>query len=203
MVLAFTVSADTEIWSNIQNTGGLTEYHEVSVVYGQDWSENAETTHPHDWAFPVTKATGFVDFALENDNGAVNLQTYIDNPRGFEMVKMEVAGGYGDTNIKKTMVSWTEDKKVGIGTNTLVYPTESWAHVEFSTIELSDIEDVHFLMDKPFEGNSGDASVFNKVISTDMEYSFLGKEGINIYPCTYTIPEAPELADPHANPAED
>ena len=202
LVFAVTVSANTEIWSNIQNTGGLTQYREQTWVSGLDWSENAGTTLPSDYGTPEYQTTAYVDFSLENDNGAVGLSNYIDNPRGFEMVKMEVANGFGDTNIQQTFASWTEDKKVSLVTGNLKYPTESWGRVEFQTDELNDLEDVHFLMDKPFEGEQGDASVFEKIISTDSAYSFMAKQGVNIYPCTYTIPEAPSLADPHANPAD-
>ena len=88
--------------------------------------------------------------------------------------------------------------------NKLVYPTEMWVRTEFQTpVPFIDVEDAHFILDKPparddIDQEKGNIAIFNKVIESTNTYSFLGKEGINMCPCTYIIPEPPMPPDPHS-----
>lgn len=189
-------NAETDIWSKVQSTGGLTEYTEVTSVGGMDWSEGALTTSPQDYAYPPTpRTTAVVQYSTVN-SGELSLQTYVNQPNPWEMVKIEYQQGTGYTEIYKDMYVWTEDKKEVDGV--LLYPTEAWAMTVFQTpVPFYDEENAHFLMDMPPARDDefqvpGNIGVFNKVIVTTDEYIFEGKEGINIMPCPYDIPDFPE-----------
>lgn len=202
-MLAVSVSATSEVWSTVYNDGGYTMYEEVTSVGGDDWSEGARTTFPDDYVNPpVKRYTATVNFKTTNYDGEVSIDTYIAQPQPWEMVKIEEVSGSGNTQISKQMAVWTEDKRID-GTGKLMYPTEAWARTEFYTpTPFSDVEDAYFYMNEPqarddVTGVLGNIGVFQKTIRTDDPYNFLGKEGINRYPCTYTIPTPPELPSPH------
>lgn len=181
LVLSMTgVLADTQIWSEIANSGGITKYSEVTTVGGYDWSEGANVV------------TGVVSFALEN-NGAVQLKTYANQPSDWVVEKYESATGDGNTEIFKQMAVWTEDTTLWENGNPqyrnpdgvageLAYPTQAWVNTKFQTnVPFFDEENAYFLMkDAPAESNIG---VFTKLIQTKDMFNFESKQGIGIEPC--------------------
>lgn len=200
-----TETGGTEIYSSYYSNGGFSEVREITQVGGLDWSEGAETNDPSDYVYPpVPRYTSYVDFSLRHEEGTFSADTYIDQPNPWEMVKIEEVAGEGHTQLFKTLTAWTEDKKEVDGY--LIYPTEAWVHTEFTTpTPFVEIKDVHFVLNKPearddVYGIAGNIAVFSETISTSDQFNFLGKEGVNLYPCTYTIPEPPMPPEPHTPP---
>lgn len=174
------VLGNTEIWGEISNSGGVTEYSEQTSVGGYDWSERAY------------KTTGVVMFSANNE-GQLQLSTYINQPSDWVMEKYESALGNGDTELFKQMVVWTEDTTLwenghpwyrnpsGVP-GELAYPTNAWVGTVFQTpVPFYDAESAHFLMkDVPAETNLG---MFSKLIQTNDAFNFNAVQGIGVEPC--------------------
>jgi len=168
LVLVSTAFADTQIWSNVFNAGGSTQYSEVTYVNGYDWSEA-----PADrW-----QTTGVVHFSVNND-GQVNINTYVNNPGQWVVEKYEDVSGNGNSEIFKQLTVWTEDKSIQNGV--LKYPTNAWVSAEFVTETMYDAESVHFLMDAPPAETLG---VFTKLVHTSDAFNFNAAQGIGVVPC--------------------
>lgn len=201
LVLASPVMAYTNIWTNLQTTGGTTIYHDKSYVGGMDWSEGAETTDPCDWIYPpVPRTTGFIDETIFND-GSLSVQQYLESDSPWKLRERKEISASGYMEVFKDVVVWTEDKKIDPQSGKLVNPTQAWVHVESNVFPVGNKPtDWYVLMDEPpaAEGNSyPNQGVFERVWQTDDDISLTQKVGINEYPCNLVIPEPPEPLDPH------
>jgi len=170
LLVVASVFGSTQVWTSVSNSGGLTEYSETSTVAGLDWSEGKT------W-----QTTGVVNFAVNND-GKLQLNTYVSNPSAWVLEKYESVVGEGDSEIYKQLAVWTEDTTLVPGTvSTLKWPTEAFVSADFVTNTMSDHEVAYFLMDvAPAETNVG---VFTKQIYTSDLFNFDSAQGIGIEPC--------------------
>lgn len=189
MLLSLTsVLGSTTIWGQISNSGGITEYSEMTSVGGYDWSERAYVT------------TGVLEFAANND-GQFQLSTYVNQPNSWELEKYETAVGNGETELFKQMVVWTEDTTLWENghpayrnpdgqAGELAYPTEAYVSTMFVTpVPFYDLEEAHYLMkDAPAETNLG---TFTKLIHSNDAFNFEAAQGVNLEPCNFV--EMPEF----------
>lgn len=195
----------TDIWTNIYNTGGYTKYAQMTLIGGPDWSEGAATTEPTDYnrEGPTPRYTAAIYEGFENE-GDVIMEKGLSTPTAWELEGRVDIFGSGNTLIWKEATVWTEDKKINPCTGKLLYPTQAWIEIEFSTLKpFLDEESWYVLMDTPDAYDEKVATSnpqfagFSKYIQTNENFGFSQKVGINNFPSDYVIPRIPDLPEFH------
>jgi len=196
--------AKTDLWSFVTNTGGYTEFHEITTVSGWDWSEGLGPVLSCDgsdpWVRPSLEVTAVVDEAVLN-YGSLYFEKAMTSDASWDLEEYKFMSGDGDTEIFKTVTVWTEDSRFNCAGD-LWYPTEAWVETEFRTETFYDAEGAYFWMDMreaqdDIAGYAGNIAQFNKVIVVDEPYTFAEKVGINDFPSDYDPPDPPDPPDPH------
>jgi len=172
LLAVMTVSA-TDIWTDVYNDGGYTEYTQYTTIGGYDWTEHSY------------QVTGYIHEELVND-GSFEMHGVLSSYAPWELEEMKTITGTGYTELYKTVVVWTEDSRTSGGV--LRWPTEAWVQVGFSTLTVSDLTSAYFLMDQPPAGTLG---IFDKTILTNDDYNYFEHVGINTFDCTYEQPQRP------------
>lgn len=198
-----TAASATDIWTEVYSSGGYTAFEQKVWVGGLDWSEGAKTTDPGDYVYPpVPRMTAYINEGFENTGNIYAFQGMTSNA-AWELEMRTDISGEGDTNLFKEVLVWTEDKKVDCQTGKLVYPTEAWVETEFTTPKpFQDAQSWHVVMDEPpakddVDQETGNYAVFTKTISTDEDFNYAQKVGVNNFPSDYVVPKIPEFPEMH------
>lgn len=177
------VMADTDIRTQISATG-ITDFHEFSAVFGEDWSEGLGNGVPlGSWnpSGPSREMTGYELFSVWNA-GSMGLGKQVTNPNMWEMTMDVEMGGNGETEIGKEVAWWTEDTQLNPD-GTLAYPTLAHIYTYFETATLLDKEELNnnhlFGPAQDYSDYPNVMNFFGKSWSTDDDFQFKQSTGIN------------------------
>lgn len=182
------ILAATNIWTQVENTGGYSSYQEETWIGGYDWSECSQ------------QMTGYVREGFTND-GEISMNKEVHNDGQWLLEERMTMGGSGDTEIYKYVKAWTEDNRINCCTGKLKYPSEMW--VEYSFVDydtpFTDADTFYAIVDEPpaQHGNEeGNYAFYGKMLETDAEFNFGEKVGIGDFPSDFegrNPPTFPEM----------
>ena len=202
--------AATNVWTEVENTGGYTSYQESTYIGGYDWSEG------------MNKMTGYVMEGFENE-GNIYMNKEIHNDGQWLLEEKLGMHGSGVTEIYKDVMAWTEDTtlyedsqdpwrfRIGVDggpkdepgvDGELAYPSEVWVEYSFFGYDspMSD-EDTFYAIVKEPPARVGDGmptnyAYYGKNVQTDETFDFGEKVGIGDFPSDFVhrdVPDFPEM----------
>ena len=181
-----TVSATddvTTIWTDVVNTGGYTEFVQYTEVYEY-------VPKVFWWGSGEHEPTGQIVEGFVND-GRFELHSVMTSYDDGELIEIKGISGEGNTKIYKTVsIQSVQPWKKWLFWGDLAFPAEAYVETAFYTDEIWDVTNVYLL--QPELGTTG---YFNKVITTNDDFDFYERVGINMEFCDYAWPEPPESPD--------
>ena len=182
ILVVMTVSATddvTTIWTDVVNTGGYTEFVQYTEVYEY-------VPKVFWWGSGKHELTGTITEGFVND-GSFELHSVMTSYDDGELVELKQIWGEGNTEIYKTVTIQSVQPWKWPFWGDLWFPAEAYVETTFVTDEILDVTNVYLL--QPELGTTG---TFSKIITTNDDFNFYERVGINTEFCDYTGPEPPK-----------